>query len=316
MKIGLIDVDNMKKSKIAFPNLPLMKLSAYHKAQGDVVEWWIAFHHYDIVYKSKIFPASPDVEYAIAADKVFFGGTGYAPIYGILERERHRIPANEHYAPKLPPEVERAAPDYSLYPQFKAAYGFLTRGCPRQCPFCIVSTKEGCKSERVADLSQFWSGQRLIKLLDPNLLACDEHEALLQQLIKSGAWVDFTQGLDIRLTTPENTELLKRLKVKLIHFSWDDPKEDLTGLFERFKRLSGIADYRKMGVYVLTNYNSTHAEDLYRVETLRDMGYSPYVMIYDKENAPRETRLLQRWVNNRIIFRSISSFAEYDHKRG
>jgi len=288
----------MGKSKIAFPNLPLMKLSAYHKDQGDVVEWWFAFNSYDIVYKAKIFPYSPEIEYAIQAAVVIEGGTGYGA------------------ENKLPPAIECITPDYSLYPQFKAAYGFLTRGCPRQCPFCIVSTKEGCKSERVADLSQFWSGQRLIKLLDPNLLACEEHDALLQQLVNSGAWVDFTQGLDIRLTTPENIEHLKRLKVKLIHFSWDDPKEDLTGLFERFKRLSGIADYRKLGVYVLTNYNSTHAEDLYRVETLRDMGYSPYVMIYDKANAPRETRLLQRWVNNRIIFRTIHSFAEYDHKRG
>jgi hypothetical protein len=137
----------------------------------------------------------------------------------------------------------------------------------------------------------------------------------LQQLIESGAWVDFTQGLDIRLVTERNTELLRRVKVKNIHFAWDNPKQDLSGHFQRFKELSGI-DYRKLGVYVLTNFDSTHEEDLHRIYTLRDLGYSPYVMIYDKANAPRETRLLQRWVNNRIIFKTVPRFEDYDARRG
>ena len=137
----------------------------------------------------------------------------------------------------------------------------------------------------------------------------------MQQLIESGAWVDFTQGLDIRLVTERNTELLRRVKVKNIHFAWDNPKQDLSGHFQRFKELSGI-DYRKLGVYVLTNFDSTHEEDLHRIYTLRDLGYSPYVMIYDKANAPRETRLLQRWVNNRIIFKTVPRFEDYDARRG
>lgn len=127
--------------------------------------------------------------------------------------------------------------------------------------------------------------------------------------------MDFTQGLDIRLVTERNTELLRRVKVKNIHFAWDNPKQDLSGHFQRFKELSGI-DYRKLGVYVLTNFDSTHEEDLHRIYTLRDLGYSPYVMIYDKANAPRETRLLQRWVNNRIIFKTVPRFEDYDARRG
>lgn len=146
-------------------------------------------------------------------------------------------------------------------------------------------------------------------------LACKDHEDLLRQLIESGAWVDFTQGLDIRLVTERNTELLRRVKVKNIHFAWDNPKQDLSGHFQRFKELSGI-DYRKLGVYVLTNFDSTHEEDLHRIYTLRDLGYSPYVMIYDKANAPRKTRLLQRWVNNRIIFKTVPRFEDYDARRG
>lgn len=295
MKVGLIDVDNIEKKQVSFPNLPLMKLSAFHKARGDEVGWWIALEKYDLVYKSKVFDFTPEIEYPIQAARVIEGGTGY----GLGNR--------------LPEEVEHIMPDYSVYPQFNAAYGFLTRGCPRSCPFCIVAPKEGSQSIKVADLSEFWSGQKQIKLLDPNLLACTDHENLLGQLIDSGAWVDFTQGLDIRLITNQNAELLQRVKVKNIHFAWDNPKENLSEHFRRFKELSEI-DYRKLGVYVLTNFNSTHEEDLNRIYTLRDLGYSPYVMIYNKASAPRETRLLQRWVNNRIIFGKVKRFEDYDAK--
>ena len=259
--------------------------------------WWVALEKYDLVYKSKVFDFTPEIEYPIYADRVVEGGSGYG--------------LDNH----LPDEVEHIMPDYSLYPQFNAAYGFLTRGCPRACPFCIVAPKEGAQSVKVADLSEFWNGQKQIKLLDPNLLACKEHETLLQQLIDSGAWVDFTQGLDIRLVTEKNAELLRRVKVKNIHFAWDNPKQDLSAQFRRFKELSGI-DYRKLGVYVLTNFDSTHEEDLHRIYTLRDLGYSPYVMIYDKANAPRKTRMLQRWVNNRIIFKTVQRFEDYDARRG
>lgn len=290
MKIGLIDVDGHN-----FPNIPLMKLSTYHRAKGDHVEWWCGLSRYDIVYKSKVFTFTPDIEYMPMADQVIKGGTGY----GIKN--------------KLPKEVERCMPDYSLYPQFKEAYGFLTRGCPRNCNFCCVTQKEGGRSKQVADLKQFWSGQREIKLCDPNLLACRDHEKLLQQLIVSGSRVDFTQGLDIRLVNRDNAELIKRVKVKNIHFAWDNPKQDLTRKFQQFKEFSQI-DYRKLSVYVLTNFNSSLEDDLYRIYTLRDLGYSPYVMIYNKQQAPQQIRHLQRWCNNRIIFKSVVRFEDYDPK--
>lgn len=288
LKIGVCDVDGHN-----FPNLPLMKLAAYHKRRGDDVGWWMPLEQYDVVYKSKVFTFTPDIEYSPMADLVVEGGTGYES------------------AKVLPDEIEHITPDYSMYPQHKEAYGFLTRGCPRACPFCIVADKEGRASRKVADLNEFWSGQREIKLLDPNLLACADHETLLMQLIDSGAWVDFTQGLDIRLVTKENTELLTRVKVKNIHFAWDNPKQDLTADFQRFKTLSGI-DKRKLGVYVLTNFDSTLDEDLHRVYTLRDLGYSPYVMVFDKEHAPIEVLRLQSWVNNRIAFNVCARFEDFD----
>lgn len=291
MKVGLIDVDGHN-----FPNLALMKLSAWHKAQGDTVEWWWGFGQYDRVYMSKVFDNtySQDVEEPLNAREIIKGGTGYG-----LDNS-------------LPDDVEHIYPDYSLYPEFtkNTAYGFLTRGCPRGCHFCVVAKKEGHASRKVADLSEWWRGQKNIKLLDPNLLACPDHMDLLGQLFESRACVDFTQGLDIRLTNEKNSDLIRRIKTKNIHFAWDNPGQDLSRHFKRFKELSGI-DYRKLGVYVLTNFGSTIEEDLYRIYTLRDLGYSPYVMIYDKPNAPRKIKRLQRWCNNRFIFKKCTRFEDY-----
>lgn len=295
MKIGLIDVDGHN-----FPNLALMKLSAWHKAQDHEVEWFFGFNKYDRVYMSKVFTFTDDFQQCINAKEVIKGGTGY------------------DLRNRLPEEVENMFPDYSLY-GVKEAYGFLTRGCPRGCNFCIVGEKEGKCSYKVSDLKQFWNGQKEIKLLDPNLLASKEHLELLDQLIQSKSWVDFTQGLDIRLTNEKNIEKIKQLKVKMLHFAWDKQKDEQIILekLKQFKELTGL-NYRKLGVYMLTNYDTSFEYDLYRVYKLKELGYDPYVMIYDKENAPRQIRLLQRWVNNKIIFRSGSAetYEEYNSKIG
>ena len=291
MKIGLCDIDSHN-----WPNLCLMKLSAYHKARGDPVEWWRPEGRYDRVYKSRVFTDtySKDTITVTNADEVICGGTGYG------------------LGPNLPDAVEHTYPDYSIYPQFSGiAYGFLSRGCPRNCGFCLVSDKEGRRSIQVADLAEFWNGQKEVKLLDANLLACPDHEKLILQLAESRAYVDFSQGLDIRLITPDNVALLNRVRTKAIHFAWDNPDIDLTPDFRRFLELTAIKNVRKRKVYVLTNYGSTHEQDLYRVEILRGMGYDPYVMVYDRPSAPAITRQLQRWVNNKRIFHTVPNFADY-----
>lgn len=286
MNIGLIDVDSHN-----FPNLCLMKISAYHKAKGDAVEWCDLFKHYDKVYLSRVFDDiyTEDFLTTINADEIIKGGTGY------------------DLKNKLPKEIEHIYPDYSLYPELtkNTAYGFLTRGCPNNCPFCIVSKKEGRRSVKVADLSEFWNGQKEIKLLDPNILACKDHIDLLEQLVESKAVVDFTQGLDARLITEKNIKLLSKIKVKMIHFAFDLMKNEqniLKGL-KLYKEATNINE-RKTGVYILTNFNTTHEEDLYRIYKVQELGYMPYVMVYNKPKAPQITKDLQRWCNNRLIYRA------------
>ena len=299
MKVGLIDVDGHH-----YPNLALMKISAWHKAQGDEVEWWWGFTQYDRVYMSKVFDStySQDVDEPWNAKEIIKGGTGYG-----LDN-------------KLPDEIERMYPDYSLYPTLTKgkAYGFLTRGCPNDCPFCIVCAKEGRKSCKVANLDEWWNGQKNIILMDPNILACRDHLELLDQLARSGAWVDINQGLDARMLTEENIDTLKRIKLKEIHFAWDLMKnsEQIIQGLNRWKRFGKKDRHGNWGtVYVLTNFDTTMEENLYRVYTLRDMGFSPYIMVYDKPRAPKEIKWLQRWCNSRSIFNSTPRFEDYDPRR-
>ena len=119
----------------------------------------------------------------------------------------------------------------------------------------------------------------------------------------------------MRLATPEKIAALNKVRTKMLRFAWDNPEDDLRPYFKRFSELTRVKDWRKRQVYVLTNYGSTHEQDLYRIYTLRDMGYSPYVMVYEKPSAPEETRRLQRWVNNKILFYSVKDFKDYDPGR-
>ena len=294
MRIGLIDVDGHN-----FPNLALMKISAWHKAQGDEVEWWFGFHQYDRVYMSKVFDNTytPDVYEPVNTKEIIKGGTGYG-----LDN-------------KLPDEIEHMYPDYSLYPQYTEgkAYGFLTRGCPNNCPFCIVCAKEGRKSCKVANLDQWWNGQKNIVLQDPNLLACRDHMDLLAQLADSKAWVDMNQGLDARMLTEENIDALNKVKIKRIHFAWDlmERSEAILKGLNMYLEHGKIKDMSRREVYVLTNFNTSMEENLHRIYTLRGMRYDPYVMVYDKPNAPKDIRRLQRWCNNKRIFKKCPRFEDY-----
>jgi hypothetical protein len=308
MRIGLIDVDGHN-----FPNLALMRISAYHKANGDQVEWWWSdFIHYDIVYMSKIFSDAytKDVPEPINANKVIKGGTGYciSLVDGVEVFDKSK---NE----ELPPEIEKMFPDYSLYPQFDFAVSMTSRGCPRGCPFCHVASKEGRCSVKVADVSDFWCGQKKIEVLDPNITACRDKRDLFRQYRETNAQIVFNQGLDIRLLNDDDIADINGMRIKDLHFAWDNPKDDLEGKFRNFAR--GFRRKSNIGmVYCLTNFENCTTKDhidraLYRIYILSEMGYDPYVMVYDKPHAPKEIKMLQRWCNNKIIFKSCKRFEDY-----
>ena len=165
-----------------------------------------------------------------------------------------------------------------------------------------------CK--KIADVKDFWNGQSEIKILDPNITACKEKRELFRQYKETGAKLDFTQGLDIRLLDEDDIADINNMRIGTLHFAWDNPNDELASKFQmfasKFKRKSNIGT-----VYLLTGYNSTLEQDLYRIYTLRDMNYDPYVMIYNKPNASKTLKRLQRWCNNKWIFKSCKKFEEY-----
>lgn len=302
-----------------FPNLCSMKISAYLKSTGDTTELYDPTHTYDLIFASKIFTES--VEPDFGDTPVIRGGSGY---------DLHN---------RLPDHIEHIYPDYSLYPEFDFALGVLTRGCPRlnhaqsRGGFCITPDKDGCRTRKVADLSEFWRGQKEIYLLDQNLLAAPERKELLQQLIDSKSRVVFDGGMDVRFVNDEIIEMLKRVKVKDYHFAWDDPTENLESKFQQVAE-SGLVRKNSCGVYVLTNFWSTIEQDLHRIYTLRKYGYMPYVMVYDRQKFVTDQgkwiegvehrftteqlrhfkicHHLQRWCNYRAHIKSCPDFNDYE----
>lgn len=313
-KIGLIDVDGHN-----FPNIPLMKISAWHKEQGDRVEWYdpLLSGHLDKIYMSKVFSFTPDYIYPLDADEIERGGSGYA-----IRMENGREVYDKSVDRDLPYEIEHIYPDYSIYPELtgygrplsqQTAFGFLSRGCPRGCGFCHVKSKEGPRSYKVANLSEFWAGQKNLVLCDPNILACPDHIDLLQQIADSKAKTEFNQGIDIRLVNDRNLEVIKKIRLRRIHLAFDRWQD--RGIVEpklrEFAQKTGFDRHKgEVMVYILVNYDTTIEQDIYRIQLCRELNFSPYPMIYDREHAPKIYKELQRWCNN-FIFWKCPTFEEY-----
>lgn len=292
MNIGIHDSDNT-----GFPNLALMKLSAWHKAQGDAVSWWVPMLEYDRVYSSKVFTFTPENPYL--PPNTVRGGTGY----GILD--------------ELPPEIDTVFPDYSIYPKCKHAIGFLTRGCIRRCPWCIVPKKEGLIRPYRTWREVKRPDSRDIVFMDNNVLACEWGREQIKDMGGQDVRVDFNQGLDARLIDDEVAGLLARLKwIRFIRMSADTDSM-LDVVLTAIDRLQayGVKPYRVF-VYVLVQ-DIESAER--RVIRLREIGANPFAQPYrdfsTNAEPPLEQRQLARWVNDKAIFKTVPTFAEYKGRK-
>ena len=288
MKIGLHDSDNT-----GFPNYALMKISAWHKAQDDSVEWWTPIEEYDRVYSSKVFTFTPENPYL--PENTIRGGTGYG-LYN-----------------ELPPEIDAMFPDYSIYPKVKYAIGFLTRGCIRACPWCVVPKKEG-------KIRPYRTWRELVRpdsnqlvLMDNNVLACAHGVEQLADMVGQNVKIDANQGLDSRLVTPEIAKILAGLKwIRFIRTACDtDASMDSVGtMIERLAH-EGVKPYRVF-VYVLVQ-DIESAER--RVQFLRKMGTEPFAQPYrdftTNAEPAQELKDFARWVNDKAIFKSVKTFDEY-----
>lgn len=285
MRIGLIAVDGRN----GFPNLALMRLSNWHKRRGDTVEWWTGFTHYDRVYMSKVFTFTPDFDTVINAEEIVTGGTGYKD-FG-----------------SLPPEVEACQPDHTLYPNWKPAIGFLTRGCFRSCDFCIVPRKEGPLHPAASWEEVKRPDSREMILLDNNVLASDYGLDQIDRMSREQVWVDFNQGLDARLITPEIARMLARLHwIRFVRLACDT-SEMLPVIRQAaaYLKEAGVAQSRLWSYALVRDVE----EALQRVQALREMGVEPFVQPYrdyDGGEPTEEQKAFARWVNRKSLFKSCT----------
>lgn len=320
MKIGIIDVDGYHKKKkfgaTIYPNLALCKISAYHKAKGDSVEWYDPMFtgYCDIIYLSKIFSFSPDYDAPLYADVVKKGGTGY------------------DIKSKLDKAVDDMQPDLSIYPNIPAntSYGFLTRGCPNKCRWCVVPRKEGAIVP-YWDIDRVANGNTNIVLMDNNILAAGKYAVeQLQKIIERGYKVDFNQALDARLVTDEYAKLLARVKWinNTIRFGCDTTKQireceaaiekirkyGFKGSFFLYTILIGDfkENYERVRYWWLRNHKAR--------EEKSGLNVYPYAQPYlnpdsNEQKIPQWQKDLAAWVNKRMIFESVD-FKDYQPRKG
>ena len=282
-KIGLFDMDSV------IPNLALMKLSAYYKKWGYEVEFYSPLFHnkYWLIYASKIFnyPCPND---AYLRDDMILGGPGFY--------FSEKIKKKYHVIKELPKEIDHIYPDYELY-RCDFALGYITKGCIRDCKFCIIPKLEG-NIYKFAELEEFCKDQEKVRLLDNNILSYKDHIIELKKLRDSRKRIDFNQGLDIRLITSENAKLLheiKRWKGLRLRFAFDDPTlKKIIKYKIKILNNAGISN-GTIQFYVLIGFNTTHQENLIRINFLRRKGIDVFVMPFNKMDPYQKS--FARWVN-------------------
>jgi hypothetical protein len=312
MNIGLVDVDGHAKKKkwgaTIYPNIALCKIARWHKEQGDNVEWAFGLKHYDRIYMSKVFNFSPDDLMAYDADEIIRGGTGY--------------------------DIESRLPDYSIYPTIPSdkAYGFLTRGCPNKCPWCVVPKKEG-RIVPYMDVDEIAiEGRTKLVLMDNNILAAGDYaKQQVQKIIERGYRVDFNQALDARLVTDEWAQLLAKVKWldgNRIRFGCDTHKQ-IEYCERAMEMIIGYGFHGEFFLYTMLNDDMHECYDRIRhwwrrLQDARKNHTGNWVYAYaqpyrDPDNPHRPIPQWQKdmagWVNKKAHF-VAHSFEEFEPRKG
>jgi len=306
MKISLIDYD-----KTSMPNLALMKLSAWHKANGDAVDFYEPiFSKPDKIFISKIFTFTK-FEIPMASCEIELGGTGFS--FSKLYEEYKNYHKTEYLSwslkNELPKYIEHICPDYELYPNMDYSIGFITRGCVRNCDFCIVPAKEG-EIRFNTHITEFQKHKKVV-LLDNNILACKEGISELEAIAKTDTRIDINQGLDSRLIDGNVAKLLSRLKwIKYIRTACDSDRQ-FPNVKEAVELLEKAGVVRsRIQCYVLVRSEA----DIPRILELDKLGVKPFAMGYVDFKTSIKSQVVKdicRWVNRKEIFNVQKDFTKY-----
>jgi hypothetical protein len=299
MRVGLLQCDGK------YPNLALMKISKFHEDKGDEVTWYdggLFNDLYDRIYASKIFAFTPMP--SLPMEKSFIGGTGI------------------DFYNRLPEEIEKSDVSYTLYPECNYHIGFSMKGCRFACKFCCVPKKEGRPyvHNTIDEILTNPKGGNRLMLLDNDFFGGQNWRENLARITELKLKVNFNQGLNIRILTQEQADLLakcnfvnSKFNKKYVTFAWDKYKDK--ELIHKGIDICGKAGIKpeQMQFFVLVGFDTTPEQDLERIMTLKNLGALPFVMPYNKEDNYQKK--LARWVNNRIIFRSVK-WEDYDISLG
>lgn len=298
MKIGLLAVDSN------YPNLALMKISKYFKKRGDEVDWYNSFDGYNVVFKSKIFTFTNDYQYPITnAGMIVEGGTGYS-----LSKE-------------LPTEIDTMNPDYSLYPSIdnKTAYGFITRGCPNRCKWCIVPDKEGYVKPYMDVEDIAYGGRTNLILMDNNILASDYGIEQIEKIVDRKYRVDFNQGLDARLVTDDIADLLSKVRwINQIRFGCDTQAQ-IRHCMDAIRKIDGRR--KNPAYYLLYTILDRSIEECYdRLSYFRSMRNvvvhaQPFRDPHVKNIIPMWQKDMAQWANRREFYKS-TDFKDFSPRIG
>lgn len=306
-KVGLFQVDGTEYQGVPFPNMALMKISAYHKSIGDTVEWYkgdLFNSEYEVVYLSKIFSFS---DMPPMRDNFIIGGTGIS------------------FDNVLPKYIEDMTIDWSIYPNTQFHCGFSMKGCRfniKTCPFCCVPIKEGrpYNYNSIDELLINPSGGKNLMLLDNDFFGGTNWENNLNRIIELNLKVCFAQGLNIRIISERQVKLLSKVNYrntkfnkKYLTFAWDrtDDEKTIYRGIERCEKF-GIPT-KNMQFFILVGFDSSEKEDLDRITKIIKAGARPFVMPFNKKDPYQKA--LARWANHKAILNSVS-WQDYDYNPG